>query len=79
MSALDDRGMEVVIMTVNIKHHYDGTVSYTHLRAHETDSYLVCRLLLEKKKKQTKHILKNASHANNEVNTKSLPKNVQNL
>ena len=31
------------------------TVSYTHLRAHETDSYLVCRLLLEKKKK-TKNI-----------------------
>src|SRR5664279_6344493 len=28
-----------------------GAVSYTHLRAHETDSYLVCRLLLEKKKK----------------------------
>src|SRR5664279_1110120 len=27
-----------------------GSVSYTHLRAHETDSYLVCRLLLEKKK-----------------------------
>ena len=26
-------------------------VSYTHLRAHETDSYLVCRLLLEKKMK----------------------------
>src|SRR5665647_1232014 len=25
-------------------------VSYTHLRAHETDSYLVCRLLLEQKK-----------------------------
>src|SRR5665647_3754768 len=24
------------------------TVSYTHLRAHETDSYIVCRLLLEK-------------------------------
>src|SRR5665647_2879496 len=24
-----------------------ATVSYTHLRAHETDSYLVCRLLLE--------------------------------
>src|SRR5664279_6465911 len=22
----------------------EGTVSYTHLRAHETDSYLVCRL-----------------------------------
>src|SRR5665647_3729975 len=33
----------------NVKH--IETVSYTHLRAHETDSYLVCRLLLEKKKK----------------------------
>src|SRR5680860_1753971 len=30
-------------------------VSYTHLRAHETDSYLVCRLLLEKKKKKQTH------------------------
>ena len=29
---------------------YQAPVSYTHLRAHETDSYLVCRLLLEKKK-----------------------------
>ena len=28
-------------------------VSYTHLRAHETGRNLVCRLLLEKKKKQT--------------------------
>ena len=27
-----------------------GTVSYTHLRAHETKANLVCRLLLEKKK-----------------------------
>src|SRR5665647_2669328 len=27
--------------------HGRGPVSYTHLRAHETDSYLVCRLLLE--------------------------------
>src|SRR5680860_1879789 len=32
-------------------------VSYTHLRAHETDSYLVCRLLLEKKKKQKKNYI----------------------
>ena len=31
-------------------------VSYTHLRAHETDSYLVCRLLLEKKKKPKKNM-----------------------
>eukprot|EP00658_Telonema_sp_P-2_P041416 TRINITY_DN29616_c0_g1_i1.p1 TRINITY_DN29616_c0_g1~~TRINITY_DN29616_c0_g1_i1.p1 ORF type:complete len:220 (-),score=47.73 TRINITY_DN29616_c0_g1_i1:17-676(-) len=29
-----------------------GTVSYTHLRAHETPEHLVCRLLLEKKKKE---------------------------
>src|SRR5674476_1482842 len=31
--------------------HYRA-VSYTHLRAHETGRNLVCRLLLEKKKKQ---------------------------
>src|SRR5665648_683162 len=30
----------------------DNTVSYTHLRAHETRHDLVCRLLLEKKKKK---------------------------
>src|SRR5665647_3803095 len=30
--------------------HFPIPVSYTHLRAHETDSYLVCRLLLEKTK-----------------------------
>src|SRR5674476_1592309 len=29
------------------------TVSYTHLRAHETGRNLVCRLLLEKKKTKT--------------------------
>src|SRR5674536_168757 len=28
-----------------------GPMSYTHLRAHETPEHLVCRLLLEKKKK----------------------------
>ena len=31
-----------------------GAVSYTHLRAHETVLDLVCRLLLEKKKKSQK-------------------------
>eukprot|EP00658_Telonema_sp_P-2_P001173 TRINITY_DN10449_c0_g1_i5.p1 TRINITY_DN10449_c0_g1~~TRINITY_DN10449_c0_g1_i5.p1 ORF type:complete len:103 (+),score=18.04 TRINITY_DN10449_c0_g1_i5:120-428(+) len=31
-------------------------VSYTHLRAHETPEHLVCRLLLEKKKKKSYHI-----------------------
>eukprot|EP00831_Metopus_contortus_P073916 TRINITY_DN67456_c0_g1_i2.p1 TRINITY_DN67456_c0_g1~~TRINITY_DN67456_c0_g1_i2.p1 ORF type:complete len:148 (+),score=52.68 TRINITY_DN67456_c0_g1_i2:178-621(+) len=30
------------------------SVSYTHLRAHETSLHLVCRLLLEKKKKKHK-------------------------
>eukprot|EP00831_Metopus_contortus_P054907 TRINITY_DN4631_c0_g1_i1.p1 TRINITY_DN4631_c0_g1~~TRINITY_DN4631_c0_g1_i1.p1 ORF type:complete len:186 (+),score=30.30 TRINITY_DN4631_c0_g1_i1:66-623(+) len=35
-------------------------VSYTHLRAHETSLHLVCRLLLEKKKK--KHTLQYNSH-----------------
>ena len=29
---------------------WDKSVSYTHLRAHETKANLVCRLLLEKKK-----------------------------
>ena len=36
-------------------------VSYTHLRAHETDSYLVCRLLLEKKKKKKHQNKKNTT------------------
>ena len=31
------------------------TVSYTHLRAHETPEHLVCRLLLEKKKHTNKN------------------------
>eukprot|EP00658_Telonema_sp_P-2_P041304 TRINITY_DN2952_c0_g1_i16.p1 TRINITY_DN2952_c0_g1~~TRINITY_DN2952_c0_g1_i16.p1 ORF type:complete len:902 (+),score=204.49 TRINITY_DN2952_c0_g1_i16:48-2753(+) len=31
-----------------------AAVSYTHLRAHETPEHLVCRLLLEKKKKKNK-------------------------
>src|SRR5665647_3691780 len=39
---VDRRGVETAVAL--------GPVSYTHLRAHETASYLVCRLLLEKKK-----------------------------
>ena len=35
------------------------TVSYTHLRAHETLRYLVCRLLLEKTKKIFKRNFRN--------------------
>src|SRR5450756_2822918 len=33
---------------------WQNAVSYTHLRAHETRHDLVCRLLLEKKKKKKK-------------------------
>ena len=36
-----------------------GTVSYTHLRAHETGRNLVCRLLLEKKKEISNDVLLN--------------------
>ena len=39
------------------------SVSYTHLRAHETVLDLVCRLLLEKKKqKQTTNTHKTIEH-----------------
>src|SRR5674536_69306 len=40
----------------DVDHHSVGCrpVSYTHLRAHETPEHLVCRLLLEKKKNDTK-------------------------
>ena len=41
-----------IAMTRYMKRGGRVSVSYTHLRAHETDSYLVCRLLLEKKKKK---------------------------
>ncbi len=33
-----------------IQRYPSSPVSYTHLRAHETEADLVCRLLLEKKK-----------------------------
>src|SRR5665647_3825188 len=54
--ALDDEVDAVVTIGCVI------AVSYTHLRAHETDSYLVCRLLLEKKKKKKKNIKKKKTH-----------------
>src|SRR5450756_364054 len=43
-------------------------VSYTHLRAHETRHDLVCRLLLEKKKKKTKNAM---LHQNSSENKKT--------
>ena len=44
--SLDSDDVETRMMS-----NYTLTVSYTHLRAHETRHDLVCRLLLEKKKK----------------------------
>ena len=44
ITGLDQAGL---VYDVSI---YPGSVSYTHLRAHETGRNLVCRLLLEKKK-----------------------------
>ena len=48
-STLDSKEAKIQIL-------YERTdpVSYTHLRAHETVLDLVCRLLLEKKKENTK-------------------------
>ena len=41
---------EVASKTNDVAGDGTTTVSYTHLRAHETKANLVCRLLLEKKK-----------------------------
>ena len=54
--AEDDKSVRLVVQQALARQGYTvqssgtaaGPVSYTHLRAHETDSYLVCRLLLEK-------------------------------
>eukprot|EP00657_Telonema_sp_P-1_P002318 TRINITY_DN15410_c0_g1_i1.p1 TRINITY_DN15410_c0_g1~~TRINITY_DN15410_c0_g1_i1.p1 ORF type:complete len:105 (-),score=60.74 TRINITY_DN15410_c0_g1_i1:21-335(-) len=43
---------DFVVVLFDIHTHFTP-VSYTHLRAHETVLDLVCRLLLEKKKKRT--------------------------
>ena len=50
----DMRGAKTLIAT-----YAAATVSYTHLRAHETVLDLVCRLLLEKKKRTKKEQKKN--------------------
>src|SRR5665648_1150577 len=46
--------VEVLIDVIKevVDYHNARPVSYTHLRAHETRHDLVCRLLLEKKKKK---------------------------
>ena len=45
-----------------------GTVSYTHLRAHETGRNLVCRLLLEKKKIKRNRLLYTLGSPRSEIN-----------
>ena len=48
--------MEELVLGIDVRATGNGTVSYTHLRAHETVLDLVCRLLLEKKKLTTTNI-----------------------
>src|SRR5665811_686692 len=53
-----------------------GSVSYTHLRAHETVLDLVCRLLLEKKKKKEKKTTQiKQKKKNNKKNQKTIKQN----
>eukprot|EP00831_Metopus_contortus_P034038 TRINITY_DN2720_c0_g1_i3.p1 TRINITY_DN2720_c0_g1~~TRINITY_DN2720_c0_g1_i3.p1 ORF type:complete len:112 (-),score=21.33 TRINITY_DN2720_c0_g1_i3:4-339(-) len=47
---------------VKARHFSSNPVSYTHLRAHETSLHLVCRLLLEKKKKTLNNISTNKTN-----------------
>ena len=50
-------GPSEAMFALSVSTHFDwilAPVSYTHLRAHETVLDLVCRLLLEKKKKKKK-------------------------
>src|SRR5678816_4802324 len=49
--AIEEQRNEYVKLQADYKHNLEA-VSYTHLRAHETPEHLVCRLLLEKKKKK---------------------------
>src|SRR5678816_1449308 len=48
---LEQCGWRTLYRGVGVRFGSDLPVSYTHLRAHETPEHLVCRLLLEKKKK----------------------------
>src|SRR5664279_104789 len=49
------------------------TVSYTHLRAHETDSYLVFRLLLVKRRRKLRSILPSSSAASDVYKRQGMP------
>ena len=66
-------GLKGVIVPIEETIKGFNTVSYTHLRAHETVLDLVCRLLLEKKKKH--RIQTNQLHTN-KVTTTCIPSHV---
>ena len=50
---LEDIKLELIGSSSDFNNNPFESVSYTHLRAHETPEHLVCRLLLEKKKQKT--------------------------
>ena len=54
VSEMTDEQRCVIEKYVGLTEQCAEAVSYTHLRAHETRHDLVCRLLLEKKKKTKK-------------------------
>ena len=53
IEAARDGATAVILLDIVLGY---GAVSYTHLRAHETVLDLVCRLLLEKKKKNDNQV-----------------------
>ena len=55
--AMQESGLAPRIFNVHYIQDRVPSVSYTHLRAHETVLDLVCRLLLEKKKKPLTHAM----------------------
>src|SRR5678809_20643 len=68
------RQVELCVACRHVQHDRDRdgqiSVSYTHLRAHETGRNLVCRLLLEKKKKNKNFFFNDT--ATTEIYTRSL-------
>ena len=56
-------------MSMNMSIHICISVSYTHLRAHETVLDLVCRLLLEKTKKNRRKKKKKTKPTNSTSST----------
>ena len=68
LKKMDEAGSQQKMQTiVDAAEKASEPVSYTHLRAHETPEHLVCRLLLEKKKKQHKFNNNNILHLNDTV------------